>query len=227
MDVAGNETPLVKGVSRDLTCTANNIDVATIEWRIVVSGFELKILSGASVNELTIQPLPGQIGMQMYKCVVVSTTGEQYTADAPIEIQGESAQHYRNINYYTSSTSIIELTHTVEVTSSSSSAVPAGGVATLTCEAVSNVPTQLAWTGPSGPVTDGGGVSIITEVVDQTARSILAFHPLLVSHAGQYTCQSSLTEIASVEEASMIISVQGLPQNNSTSMKNHANILVC
>lgn len=210
MDVAGNETPLVKGVSRDLICTANNINVSTIEWRIVVSGFELKILSGASVNKLTIQPLPGQIGMQMYKCVVVSTTGEQYTADALIEIQGESAQHYR-IDY-TSSTCIIELTHTVEVTSSSSSAVPAGGVVTLTCEAVSNVPTQLSWTGPSGPVTDGGGVSIITEVVDQTARSILAFHPLLVSHAGQYTCQSSLTEITSVEEASNIVSVQGLSQ---------------
>ena len=103
-----------------------------------------------------------------------------------------------------------ELMHTVAVTSSSSSAVPAGGVVTLTCEVVSNVPTKLSWTGPSGPVSSGAGVSVITNEVDQqTTQSILAFHPLRVSHAGEYTCRSTLEGIVSVQEASTIVSVQG------------------
>ena len=103
-----------------------------------------------------------------------------------------------------------ELMHTVEVTSSSSSAVPAGGVVTLTCEVVSNIPAKLSWTGPSGPVSSGAGVSVITNEVDQqTTQSILAFHPLRVSHAGEYICRSTLEGIGSVQEASTIVSVQG------------------
>ena len=213
--VTGNETSLVVGISRDLTCTANNIDVGTIEWKIVIAGFEPTLRSASSENQLTIQPLPFQIGQQMYKCVVVSTTGERFTADALIEIQrklmiAKTAQS-AFVGIY------LELMHTIEVTSSSTSAVPAGGVVTLTCEVVSNAPTQLTWTGPNGPVTSGGGVSIITDPVDQqTTHSTLAFHPLLVSHAGQYTCRSTLAGIPSVEEANMIVSVQGKGDEPST-----------
>ena len=101
--------------------------------------------------------------------------------------------------------------HTIGITSSSISAVPAGGVLSLTCEVESNAPAELSWTGPSGAeVIDGAGVSIIHDDVDlQTTRSILVFHPLRVSHAGQYTCQSTLEGIASVEETSTVVSVQG------------------
>ena len=81
----------------------------------------------------------------------------------------------------------------------------------LTCEVESNAPAELSWTGPSGAeVTDGAGVSIIHDEVDfQTTRSILVFHPLRVSHAGQYTCRSTLEKFASVKEASAVVSVQG------------------
>ena len=144
----------------------------------------------------------------MYKCVVVSTTGERYTVDAMVGIQRKP--HYQFSPAAISNLYIAELMHTIEVTSSSTSAVPAGGVVTLTCRVVSNVPTQLSWTDHSGPVTSGAGVSIITDDVDQqTTESTLAFHPLTVSHAGQYNCRSTLQGIASVQEANMIVSVQG------------------
>ena len=101
------------------------------------------------------------------------------------------------------------LKHEIDITSSSTSAVPAGGVTTLTCDVVSNIPTQISWMGPNGPVTNGNGVSVITIVLDQqTTQSSLAFHPLQTSHAGVYTCLSTLTDIVSEMEASMLVSVQ-------------------
>ena len=103
----------------------------------------------------------------------------------------------------------IALQHEIKITSSSISAVPAGGVVTLTCEVVSNLPTQLSWTGPNGPVTSGDGITVVEMLVDpQTTRSTLAFHPLRVSHAGEYTCFSRLTQVASEKEASMLVNVQ-------------------
>ena len=93
--MTGNETPFVVGLSRDLTCTANNINVRLIEWKIVIAGFEPTLLSATNVNELTIQPLPFQIGQQMYKCVVVSTTGETFSADALVEVQRKLLQTLR------------------------------------------------------------------------------------------------------------------------------------
>jgi hypothetical protein len=102
--------------------------------------------------------------------------------------------------------------HSIEITSSSTSAVPAGGVVTLTCEVESNLPTELTWTGPSGPLASGGGVSVITNIVDErTIQSTLAFHPLSVSHAGQYICHSTQDGTGEVVEANTIISVQ-VPQ---------------
>ena len=93
--MTGNETPFVVGLSRDLTCTANNINVRLIEWKIVIAGFEPTLLSATNVNELTIQPLPFQIDQQMYKGVVVSTTGETFSADALVEVQRKLIQILR------------------------------------------------------------------------------------------------------------------------------------
>lgn len=87
--VTGDETPLVIGTQRDLTCTATGIIVSTIQWKIVIAGFEPTLSSGTNVNQLTIQPFPFQTGSQMYKCVVVSTSGQTYSADALLTIQGE------------------------------------------------------------------------------------------------------------------------------------------
>jgi hypothetical protein len=86
--VTGDETPLVVNIPRDLTCTAVNIDVSRIEWRIVIAGFEPILSFAENVNELTIQPLPFQSGDQTYKCVVISTSGERYSEDAIITIEG-------------------------------------------------------------------------------------------------------------------------------------------
>ena len=85
--VTGNETPLVVGLSKDLTCTAVDIDVARIEWRFFFAGFDLELRSATGVNELTITPNPSQVGTQMFRCVVKSTTGAIYSQDAPIIIK--------------------------------------------------------------------------------------------------------------------------------------------
>lgn len=77
----------------------------------------------------------------------------------------------------------------------------------LTCEATSSLPSQLSWVGPSGPVTSGNGVTVVN--YPYTSQSNLAFHPLKVSHAGQYTCVSTVEEVGSVKEASKLVSVQG------------------
>ena len=89
--VTGNETPLIVGVPRDLVCTAVGIDVNIIEWRLIIPGFvgfEPLLSSASNVNELTIQPLPSQAGVQSFKCVVISTTGHHYTKEAHVSLQG-------------------------------------------------------------------------------------------------------------------------------------------
>ena len=86
--MTGNETPFVVGVSKDLTCTAVDIDVARIEWRFLFAGFDLELRSATGANELTITPTPSQVGTQMFWCVVISTTGAMYSQDAPIIIKG-------------------------------------------------------------------------------------------------------------------------------------------
>ena len=86
--VTGNETPLIVGFSRDLTCTAVNIDVARIEWRIFLFGLDITLSSATGVNELIFTPNPQQVGTQMFRCVVKSTTGATYTQDAPVTIIG-------------------------------------------------------------------------------------------------------------------------------------------
>ena len=89
--VTGNETPLIVGVPRDLVCTAVDIDVNIIEWRLIIPGFvgfEPLLISANNVNELTIQPLPSQAGVQSFKCVVISTAGDRYTKEAQVTLQG-------------------------------------------------------------------------------------------------------------------------------------------
>ena len=89
--MTGNETPLVVGVPRDLVCTAVGIDVNIIEWRLIVPGFvgfEPLMGSASNVNELAIQPQFSQAGVQSFKCVVISTTGERYTKEAQVSLQG-------------------------------------------------------------------------------------------------------------------------------------------
>lgn len=77
----------------------------------------------------------------------------------------------------------------------------------LTCEAISNIPPKLTWVGPNGPVKNGNGVTVVT--YPDTFQSSLAFYPLRPSHAGQYTCISSVEDVDSVKEASKLVSVQG------------------
>ena len=86
--MTGNETPFIVGTTRDLTCTADDINVVTIEWKLVFAGFEPTLLSANNVNELTIQPTPFQIGQQMYKCVVTDISGFRYSEDAMVTVQG-------------------------------------------------------------------------------------------------------------------------------------------
>lgn len=87
--VTGNETPLVLGSSKDLTCTAVNIDVAKIEWRFIFAGCDLEWHSASGVNKLIIQPNLTKVGAQMFRCVVKSTSGIIYSQDAPIIIKGK------------------------------------------------------------------------------------------------------------------------------------------
>lgn len=77
----------------------------------------------------------------------------------------------------------------------------------LTCEAISNIPTKLTWVGPSGPVTSGNGVTVV--IYPDALQSNLAFYPLRPSHAGEYTCISTVEEVDSVKEASKLVSIQG------------------
>ena len=89
--MTGNETPLVVGIPRDLTCTAVDINVLTIEWKLIIpqfAGFEPTLESANNVNELTIQPQPSQAGLQHFKCVVTSTTGVSYTKEAEVSLEG-------------------------------------------------------------------------------------------------------------------------------------------
>ena len=102
----------------------------------------------------------------------------------------------------------VDLVHEVNIVSSSASAVPAGGVVVLTCHSMSSLPSQITWVGPDGPVTSGNGVTLITD--QENSESSLAFHPVTVSHAGQYTCISTVEEVSSIEEASILVSVQGI-----------------
>lgn len=86
--MTGNETPFIVGIARDLTCTAVDINVVTIEWKLVFSGFEPTLLSASNINELTIQPLPFQLGQQMYKCVVTSRSGIIHTNEIMVTVEG-------------------------------------------------------------------------------------------------------------------------------------------
>ena len=89
--MTGNETPLVVGIPRDLTCTAVDIYVLTIEWKLIIphfTGFEPTLESANNVNELTIQPQPSRAGLQYFKCVVTSTTGVRYTKEAEVSLEG-------------------------------------------------------------------------------------------------------------------------------------------
>ena len=91
--VTGNETPLIVGVQRDLTCTAPDIDVARIEWKLVIPflpGLETVVLGANNVDELTLELTPSNTVPQLLKCVVVGTDGEHCSVDVPITIQGSS-----------------------------------------------------------------------------------------------------------------------------------------
>ena len=91
--VTGNETPLIVGVQRNLTCTAPDIDVARIEWKLVIPflpGLEVLVLGADNVDELTLELTPHQIGQQLFKCVVVGTNGEHCSVDIPITTEGSS-----------------------------------------------------------------------------------------------------------------------------------------
>ena len=100
----------------------------------------------------------------------------------------------------------IEFTHEVNIVSSTTSTVPAGGVVVLTCQSMSSLPSQMTWVGPNGPVTSGNGVTVVTD--EQISQSGLALHPVRVSHAGQYTCVSVVEEVGSLKEASILVAVQ-------------------
>ena len=76
----------------------------------------------------------------------------------------------------------------------------------LTCQSLSSVPSEMTWVGPNGPVTNGNGVTVVTD--EENSQSSLAFHPVRVSHAGQYTCISLVEEVGSLKEASILVAVQ-------------------
>lgn len=77
----------------------------------------------------------------------------------------------------------------------------------LVCTSVSSTPSVQTWVGPDGPVRSGRGVTVIDAA--DVGRSTLAFHPLRVSHAGQYKCISTVEVAGSVKEASTLVSVKG------------------
>ena len=76
----------------------------------------------------------------------------------------------------------------------------------LTCQSMSSLPSKMTWMGPNGPVTSGNGVTVVTD--EQNSQSSLAFHPVRVSHAGQYTCISVVEEVGSLKEANILVAVQ-------------------
>ena len=89
--ITGNETPLVVGAQRDLTCTASNIDVATIEWIYVLQFFpfsEISFADASNVDELILELTPPQTGQYLFKCVVVGTDGQTCSVDVPLTFEG-------------------------------------------------------------------------------------------------------------------------------------------
>ena len=86
--MTGHEKPLILGLNQDLTCTAVGVDVASIQWQFMFFGFSVTLLSANHVNELVLNPNPSQVGEQVFQCVVISTTGERYTQEAPFIVKG-------------------------------------------------------------------------------------------------------------------------------------------
>ena len=89
--VTGNENPLVVGVPHNLTCAAVGINVARIEWRFLIAGFDLILSAANNVNQHSIQLTPSHVGVQMYRCVVKSTTGVRHMEEVPVTVQGVQA----------------------------------------------------------------------------------------------------------------------------------------
>lgn len=92
--MTGNETPLVVGGLRHLMCSANDIEVARIEWKFLIAGFAPTLLSANNVYELRIQPRPQQPGIQTFRCVVISVNGDQYTKDVQVTVEGMFCYSY-------------------------------------------------------------------------------------------------------------------------------------
>ena len=86
--MTGHERPLLRGLQQDLTCTAVGIDVASIKWQFMFFGLSVTLISANHVNELVLNLIPSQVGEQLFQCVVISTTGDRYTQEAPFTVKG-------------------------------------------------------------------------------------------------------------------------------------------
>ena len=90
--ITGHETPLFYDVPRDITCTATGIEVTTMYWLLIVSRFEVTIVSDNFVNELVLDLHPTREGTDLngaeFKCVAVDTGGRRYEGVIAITVTG-------------------------------------------------------------------------------------------------------------------------------------------
>lgn len=88
---------------------------------------------------------------------------------------------------------------TVLIDPSSTGTLTAGHTYNLTCIALKSVngltqPALTEWTGSSGAAVETGNNILLGSAVSESLRTVqrVTFSPLATSHAGVYSCQSTL-----------------------------------
>jgi len=96
----------------------------------------------------------------------------------------------------------------MSITASSNNPVIAGSWLTLNCTATSNLVPHLIWIGLSDLANVENGIILSEHLNGDLKSAILTFDPLQTSHAGNYTCVSTIEDNISKLVADYLITVE-------------------
>ena len=90
--ITGNETPLIVGLPRDITCNwSGEANAIKMEWFLV--GLDaIPIESADNSNSVVVSPDPNTIGLDgaMFTCRVTTNNGNQYEETITLDVKGHS-----------------------------------------------------------------------------------------------------------------------------------------
>ena len=92
--------------------------------------------------------------------------------------------------------------------------MPAGDKYTLTCNVTAEFAHSVKWLDSNNTEIDDPDIAIVIVSDDNTTSLLLHFDPLKTSHAGTYTCVSSISEPTSIKMATRNLLVQSKSFNS-------------